>query len=1660
MKHLVSAFFVLFLASAVGSVSVTAQSLFVPGGVNYVQVGDLDVAGNQITVEAIVTKTGGGVNIVSKHTDPSNVNYLMRPGSAEITTTNGYINAVTGFPLVNGQCYHLAFTYDGNSLDYYVNGCLASSTPHTGNLVTNDLATAIGDQSTCQCESWNGYIDEVRIWNVARTQAEIQANMMNLPNPTTQPGLLAYYKFDGNFLNAQGNPAWNGTPIGNPQLQANAACQNVDLSFQNQVTATDVSCNGGADGTVTITSSGGHPNYTYSPDGVNFFPQNTVGNLPAGNGFVWAQSGANSGCLEQIPIVIGQPTAITTSITGTDPNCVGGNDGTADLTVNGGTSPYTFNWSSGSIQEDPINLTVGNNTVTITDANGCTATESIVLNDPLPITTSVVGTDPSCYGGDDGAADLTVNNGTAPYTFSWSSGSSAEDPTNLVAGNNTVTITDANGCTATESVVLGEPTAVLPNAYSLYVSSQGACDGGGFANPSGGTPPYTYLWDNGQTTQTASGMCIGPHEVVVTDANGCTGTQIITVNVPACLTDVDFYTWQQAGQPANGNWTVQAGGSQVFQSINGNPTFFVTPVDYINVRMRGRMRTSDGDDDFMGVVFGFKDPLGASDIFDTWLFDWKQGTQTVSGFQALEGFNLSHAVGVIPPAQYPATFWGHTTTPEFEVVATNYGNNGWQQNVDHEIEVTYTVNRAIILVDGDTIFDVYDCFEPGRFGFYNYSQQSVTYSDFTYELFADFTVETPEICAGDTAEFTFLEQCGNFNNLSQFDELQWDFGDGNTEIVENINLSTVNPTHVYENGGTYTVQMIALDTLGCRDTVYKLIDVLQNPTADFTFSDQCLLDNTQFTDASLAGDNPIVGYAWQIDGNQVVQQNTSYQFGVPGTYTVGLGVQDAFGCIDTAIRQVQIHELPTAGFTAFDDCYSANYPFVDQSTIGTGTVDSWQWDFGDGSTSNQQNPTHTYADFGQWDATLIAVSDKGCSDTITQTVRLRDNPVPGFEIPNICQLEPMQFTDTASIGEGTIDSWNYTFGDGNSSSDQNPTHLYADAGSVDVTQTVTSDFGCETSVTISGIVDPKPDADFATQNVCLNEVMSFNDQTSVASGAITSWEWDFGDGNTVQVQNTSNLFATSGNYTVELMVETDNGCRDTTQQQVEVYQLPVSNFNFADVCLDASATFTDLSTSNSGDVDTWNWNLGDGTLETGVGPIEHDYPAPDDYDVELIVETDLGCLDTLVQTITIHPMPEADFVADSVCLNEITNFTDLTDILTGAISNYAWDFGFGGSSALQNPTYIFPEPGYHSVFLTVTSGFGCKDTITKDIRVYVLPEPEFTHNDTCFEDNVSFINLSTIAEGSIDQYDWDFGDGNSSTDINPVHNYNAADMYQAEMVATSNFGCTENVSHQVEIFPLPDISYLALPSEGCQPLTVTFDNESTIPNGYFIDSYLWDFGNGNTSTGVNPQTLYTDSGLYDIQLIATSTDGCDDTLLVANAIDVWPRPIAGFSTDEERYSMFFPKVTITDESFGATEWYYDFDDGSSSQNQNPIHEYQQDGTYQVIQYVNNDYGCDDETSVRVIVDPAITFYIPEAFTPNNDGVNDVFNGYGVGISTYEMWVFDRWGENIFYSAKMDEGWDGTYQGKQVEAGEYVYKFYILDVENNDHIYTGGVTLLR
>lgn len=298
-----------------------SQSLNLTQDSSWISIGDLDIQGNQITVEALVYRAGSNVsNIVSKHSFPDDVNYLLRAQTFELTT---YISGNSGptqflqmanpFTLDLNTWYHIAGTYNGQFVRYYVNGCLVIEKPFSGNLFQNDFTTAIGNQSTNESEQFYGKLDEVRIWNVCRTQEQITSSMLDLSNPSIQSGLLAYYKFDNDYENEQGNALLNGTPIGLTQF----AISQIDLpSFEiTSIETTNSTCNSLHNGSITISSN--RPNSSYSVDGVNYQFSNFFPDLPGGTYTIYVKS--PEGCIiDSIAIVIDEgvnyPVSITTAI--------------------------------------------------------------------------------------------------------------------------------------------------------------------------------------------------------------------------------------------------------------------------------------------------------------------------------------------------------------------------------------------------------------------------------------------------------------------------------------------------------------------------------------------------------------------------------------------------------------------------------------------------------------------------------------------------------------------------------------------------------------------------------------------------------------------------------------------------------------------------------------------------------------------------------------------------------------------------------------------------------------------------------------------------------------------------------------------------------------------------------------------------------------------------------------------------------------------------------------------------------------------------------------------------------------------------------------------------------------------------------------------------
>lgn len=285
-----------------------AQVLDLPTATNFVRIGDLDVAGTQITVEAMIKWNGnaGGNDVVSKHTNPFNVNYLLRPLTFELTTyvsgssgATQFIQMTNPFALVVGQWYHIAGTYNGSFVRYYVDGCLVIELPFSGNMFQNNLQAAVGAQATSQSEQFYGRLDEVRIWNVCRTQSELRDNMLDLPSPGTQAGLLAYYKFDNDFINVQGNALFDGIAVGNPQFAVETVVN--DPIGIDSVLVTDATCTAIPDGHLTIYAS--NANLQYSIDGINFQANSDFTGLAAGFYTVYIKS--NEGCVVDSLVEIG-----------------------------------------------------------------------------------------------------------------------------------------------------------------------------------------------------------------------------------------------------------------------------------------------------------------------------------------------------------------------------------------------------------------------------------------------------------------------------------------------------------------------------------------------------------------------------------------------------------------------------------------------------------------------------------------------------------------------------------------------------------------------------------------------------------------------------------------------------------------------------------------------------------------------------------------------------------------------------------------------------------------------------------------------------------------------------------------------------------------------------------------------------------------------------------------------------------------------------------------------------------------------------------------------------------------------------------------------------------------------------------------------------------
>jgi len=493
-------------------------------------------------------------------------------------------------------------------------------------------------------------------------------------------------------------------------------------------------------------------------------------------------------------------------------------------------------------------------------------------------------------------------------------------------------------------------------------------------------------------------------------------------------------------------------------------------------------------------------------------------------------------------------------------------------------------------------------------------------------------------------------------------------------------------------------------------------------------------------------------------------------------------------------------------------------------------------------------------------------------------------------------------------------------------------------------------------------------------------------------------------------------------------------------------------------CVNSLVTFTDNSVATIGNITSWNWDFGDASpADTNVNTT-HIYTTAGTYTIVHSVSANSGCVSMIQQDIVVNPLPLAMFSSTIACEQQQTQFNDLS---TGNPIAWQWDFGDAATATTQDPSHIYTASGTYNATLIVTTAGGCSDTTGNIVVVNSKPVAAFTSNVVCFGDTTLFTDQSSTTGGNLVSWNWDFGDGNTSTQTDPSHEFVMVnDSFNVTLIVQNSEGCIDTTTQLVTTYPLPDMNFAPDAASGCEDFTVNFADSSTVSNGSIVN-WFWNFGDGKLGFGQTPTHTYLNSGSYQVILTATSTYGCSFTDTLNYPIIVYPKPFAAFSPDPVSVSILTPHIDFNDQSSGALYWQWDFGDFGTSILEYPSHDYSDTGTYAVTQVVINQYGCSDTTIRNIIIESEFQFFIPNAFTPNGNVTNEIFNGKGIGFDEYHLMIFDRWGNLIFESRDPNEGWDGRLKnGKMAEIDAYVYKFVLKDVFGNDHTYIGHVSLIR
>ncbi len=908
----------------------------------------------------------------------------------------------------------------------------------------------------------------------------------------------------------------------------------------------------------------------------------------------------------------------------------------------------------------------------------------------------------------------------------------------------------------------------------------------------------------------------------------------------------------------------------------------------------------------------------------------------------------------------------------------------------------------------------------------------------------------------------------------------------------------------YSVSGETKVSIIATNPTsdGCSGEQQIDFDVVVFPQPTNTFNithSGCLSDSVLFTSTgTVGGGNTIGSGSWFFgDGNSAVGNNTTHKYAQSGTFQVKHLVFSNNGCpSDTGRNNVVINPTPIAAFNiAGPYCQSRELTISNTSSTPSGTLNNWYWDMGNGTVFNQNTGNafnYSYPDTGTFTIKHVVRSSTGClSDTTIQTISVGSVPVPAFELPDVCLNDAFaEFENTSTIADGSFaqTTWVWNFGNStanaanpNTSTLVNGRHRYTAAQIYTVKLVATSNAGCIDSLTQNFTVNgdqPSANFDLITQgNLCSNLPIQIQNKSTVNFGNVTQvvvyWDWGVNNSDSTLVESpnfddiydkTYATFSSPASRQVQIRLRAFSGtvCFNDNLQTLTLNATPDARIDsIPGICLDAAPI-----TLNQG-FDAGN-NNGNGTYSgTGINATGLFTPAQagaGTFTIQYSYLTTAGCTDTTTQNITVWPRPTAAFeVGTQTCIATPITLTNQSVANANTITTWNWNYGDGNTEQRNNGnpfTRTYETQQNFTVTLQVITDSGCTSTTTQRvITIHPKPQVDFDlPSVVCLPLGTgTFTNRTTVGGtgGTPITYQWQSGVPDlGSTQLNPTFRYTAVGNYNVNLTATSARGCIDSATKPFSnIVPQALANFVALPQEVCLGTNIQLEDRSN-PLANTITAWQWNFGDGTLATTQNPDKLYASAGTYTISLYYTTNTGCNSDTLSREVV-VHPFPIVNAGPD--RFLLQGGETTLEATVSGSSDYNYLWTPNTWLINNTvlqAVSRAQDDITYRLT--VTGAGGCSasDEVFVRLLLQPVI----PNAFSPNGDGINDTW--IIRHLDTYPgatVQVFDRYGRIVFSSTGYNNPWDGTIGNKPVPAGVY---YYIVDPKNNLNPYTGSVTVLR